>query len=479
MALRQLQEYPKTIKNPVKKTVLTQNFNAIKASSFKARSEFSKKLGIYESKGKVSGISSFSFTDNENEKTIRHPDSAWSLYKDVYERVPVAKNSIDHTADFGVQSGYQLEGPESSKKKIEDFIDKFNFDLIIIDILKQMQIYGNSYLELGKKGGKITSLKLLPPEQMHVVVVSGDKNDGELKGYKQVIKGGAESIDFSMDEIAHFKWNTATSPFYGVSDLKASIATITRLLNFQEDIGEIIHRYGNPIIHWLLGTEETPANADQVAAFKAMLDDRDTGEDVITSFGVAHNVISANLKITQPDGMLKHLENQLIAGLRVPEIFIRGGETSNKATADVEMQAFDRRVKSLRNAFARIAEDKIFKQIAPTSEVKIAWNEMSVETEATKADMLHKLVQATIPPKLALDMVGWGAWINEFEKEMKENPPLQIAPITQPTKPPTKQDVEPKKPEKKPEKKPKEEDFEIQADYIKALEQYKRTHKDI
>ncbi len=445
-------------RSTIKHNYKRQSPLTLRANPRKEYSYLTKQLILHESKGKMTDHQVISFNDKQGEKTVKHPDGAWKLYRKIYEEIPVAKNSVDHTADFAVQSGYQLEGPESAKKKINDFIKRHNFDILMVDILKQMQIFGNAYLELGKnKTGEIVSVKMLPPEQMYVVVFAGENNDGELKGYKQIIKPGQE-INFNPDEIAHFKWNTASNPFYGVSDLRAVVGILTRLLQFQEDVGEIIHRYGNPIIHWILGSEDSPATKEQVESFKNMLDERETGEDVITSFGVSHEVISSNLKITQPDGMLKHLENQLIAGLRVPEIFIRGGETSNKATADVELQAFDRRVKSIRRAFARIVEDKVFKQISPASDVTIEFNEMSVETEATKAEMLERLVKSQIPPELALQMVGWGSWVDEFDKLKDDMPPP----------------LQPRFPNPPPKEPPKEEDFETQADYYEALERYSR-----
>jgi hypothetical protein len=191
--------------------------------------------------------------------------------------------------------------------------------------------------------------------------------------------------------------------------------------------------------------------------------------------------------MVQPDGMIKLLENQLIAGLRVPDLFIRGGESSNKATADVMLQAFDRKVKAIRNAVSAMVEEYIFKKIAPTSDVTISWNELSVESEHTKAEQLTWLVQAGTPLKVALDMCGWGSWVNDVEEEQKKEqervssltPPLpaqipksQGQPNPAANKPFGNQpaQVQPKSQLNQ----PKEEDFESQEEWFEAYRKWEK-----
>lgn len=406
----------------------------------------------------------------EGELVVPHKDKNWQLYQDVYERVPVVKNTVDNVANFAVQSGFELEG--GSKETVQKLIDEYDFDLILINIIKQMQVFGNAYLEVSRTGDTINSLKLLPPDQMYVVVQKGGDNDGKVVGYKQKLTLTQRTISFTESEVIHFKWNTLGSAFYGTSDIKCVLGTITRLLNFQEDIGEIIHRYAQPIIHWKLGTENSPATTNQIGDFKSILDDRAAGEDLVTSYSVVHEIVAANIKALQPDGMIKHLENQIIAGLCAPDVFVRGGETSNKATAGVELQAFDRKVNSIRKVCTTPMSRKMF------NGTKIVWNEMSIESQAIKAEMMANLSKAGIPPKLALSIVGWKTWTDEFDAEniefqkqemdkmeaqskmMAKNSPFGGKPTGKPV------------PGAKPAQKPKEEDFSVQADYIDALKEW-------
>lgn len=436
---------------------------------------------LMESKGKYTDYVAINWKDGKDELTVTPPDRNFKLYKDIYEKVGIVKNCIDNTADFALQSGYELDGPKSGVDKIEKFIKTVNFDLILHNILKQMQIYGNCFMEISREtvfNEDRWNLQILPTDQMRVVVYKGQGKDGQIKGYRQITLMSGQPIDFTTDEVVHFRWNTATTTgqFYGISDLKSVCGSLTSLLNFQEDIGEIIHRYAAPIVHWKLGAEESPASAAEISEFISLLNDRDTGQDLVTSSNVSANPIVNNLRMVQPDGMIKLLENQLIAGLRVPEIFIRGGETSNKATADVELQAFDRKVKAIRNSVSAMVEDYIFKKIAPTSDVTMSWNELSVESEHTKAQQLLWLVQAGTPIKVALDMCGWGSWVNDVEEEQRKEQervsslPSPSVPLTnKPQRQPNPDDNKPFGP------KPKEEDFETQEEWFEAYRNWEKV----
>jgi len=412
------------------------------------------------------GIVTSDITDFKSEsgtKVIPHPDKSFKLYQQIYQKVPVAKCSVNSTVNFAIQSGYELEGSEAAVKKIEEWIDLVNYDLMMMDAMRQMQIYGNAWLEVSD----INSPKFLPVDQMYVVVNSGDENDGQIKGYSQIIREGEEGIPFDPKDMVHFIWNEESglgSGFYGVSDLKAGATVLQRLLNFQEDIGEVMHNHAQPILHWVLGSEDSPATKPQIDAFKDNLGDREVGGDLITSWGVEGKAITADLRMVQPDGMLKHLENQLISALGVPATFIRGGESSNKATAEVELQTFDRRVKSIRRVVSSYTEDYIFPLITGGDKVKIIWNEPSFETEAKKAEMVKNLVAGNMPLAVALKIVGWNAYVNDLEEAGGEKEPM--APMG----------MGPPEDKKKP-KVPKEEDYNNQVEWLKAISEWKDSLK--
>lgn len=377
-------------------------------------SKLSKDIAIFE-KGKI-GITYSSISGRSD--IVGRRDN-YKLYRKIYEQVGVVANAIKNTSDFAIQAGYEIECSDKAKKVVMDFIRKFNFDLFLVNIMTQMQIYGNAYLEL-TWDGTIEKMKFLPVESIFIT-----RNDeGDITGYVQISPTTKKEINFKLDEIAHFPWNVVGTSYYGISDIKPNLGTIRRLLNWHEDLGEILHNYAAPILHHKVGTNELPADQSTLDDYKGELEQREVGEDIITTSAFEIVPISSQQKMMQPDGMVKNLENQLIAGLRVPEIFVRGGETSNKATADIEMQAFERKVKALQEAVSRIVEDKILNPLSG-EEVKLTWNSINVEGELNRTQRLNTLVMTGIPISVALRMVGWGSWVNDIKTEVSNEPAQQ------------------------------------------------------
>lgn len=383
-------------------------------------SKFGEDLILFE-KGQLTIMpgefySSLSIFDTKETLTVPHTNMPWILYKESYRRIPLVYNAVNNTADFALQADFELDGSTDATERIWRWMDKVNFPLIILDIFKAMQIFGNAYLDISD----INFPKLLAPEQMFVVVKKGGDDDGKIIGYKQVISfDEKKNINFTADELIHFKWNAAIHPFYGMSEIHPALGPITRYENWQLDLGQILHRYAAPIIHWILGTNDFPATEKQITDFKGTLENRLPGEDIITSTAVNQNVVAAGQKMMQVDGLIKALENQIISALRIPEVFARGGESSNKATATIELEAFDRKVKAIQKSVSAMLEDFLFPKIT-SGKVSIIWNELSAEGELQRTQRINLLVTSGIPVNVALKMVGLGTWVEDVKKAIKE-----------------------------------------------------------
>lgn len=392
-----------------KKVINPKNFN-----------EFLDKLSIYE-KGQLTLGNLLDVTLYKD--TIPHKDIPWDLYMLCYERSSLVFNAVNNTADFCIQAGFDFDGSSDAKTKILDWIDKVNFELIMRNILIQLQVYGNSYLDISD----INFPKLLPVKTMFVRVQKGGENDGKVIGYSQIIDAGNKVIEFDKEQIIHFKINDACNPFYGMSEIKPVLGSLTRYMNWTDDLGQILHRFASPYIHWQVGTDDFPGTKAQVDDYAEEVQTRLPGEDIVTSSAIAHEVIQATQGMIQVDNLVKNLQDEIIAGLRIPEIFARGGTNSNKATSDNEMQAFDRKCKALIFVLKSYCEDLLFPKITNrASNIEMIWNEFSAEGELMRAQRLKFMVDSGIPTITAVRMVGWGTWVDDVEKDIKKQQEQEI-----------------------------------------------------
>lgn len=410
--------------NTVKNSQISENFSKFVETMKKnvEYSEFGKNLLLFE-KGqltKTSDSNTLQLFNTDNilvvPQMMGERDIPWNLYKESYKRIPLVYNAVNNSADFALQADFELDGSADATKKILLWMDEVNFELILLNIFKQMQIYGNAYLDISN----IKFPKLLPPEQMYVVVKKGGDDDGKVVGYKQIISFDKRTdINFTPDELIHFKWNDAIHPFYGMSEIHPALGPITRYENWQLDLGQILHRYAAPIIQWRLGTEEFPATKDQISEFRGTVENRLPGEDILTSTAVEAVVVGAGQKMMQVDGLVKAIENQIIGALRIPEVFARGGESSNKATAAIELEAFDRKVKALQKSVSFMLEDFLFPKLT-SGKVEIVWNEISAEGELQRAQRVQMYVTSGVTVDIALRMVGLGTWADDVKKAKEE-----------------------------------------------------------
>ena len=394
---------------------------------FAGKSELSRNISEYKEKINLFEKGQITSTSPTLDKAIMgdlvpHPTTTpWDLYGLIYERQSMVYNGFNNTADFAIQSGYDIEASDNSKTKILEWMDKVNFELILSNIFKHLQIYGNAYLDISD----ISFPKLLPPKTMYVRVVKGGNDDGKILGYTQVLNNTSlaldtkNSIQLDKDDVVHFKYNDTINPFYGMSELKPVIGALTRYANWTEDLGEILHRFAAPYLHHALGTDEAPATQAQIDTYIGRLNTRFAGEDWVTSGAVEITPIVATQGMIQMDGLVRTLQDEIIAGLRIPEIFVRGGVNANKNVGQIELQAFDRKVRALQLTVSNIVEDKLFKKLA-AGKAKLKWNEFSVEGEKVRAERLKIMTESGIPIATAMDMIGWGTWVDEMKKEREQ-----------------------------------------------------------
>jgi len=232
-------------------------------------------------------------------------------------------------------------------------------------------------------------LRLLSPKTM---IVNIDDN-GEVIGYTQVI--GNKKIEFKVDEIAHFKWNVLDDDIYGTSAIKPVVEAIRIKLEMEKDLKLISHRYAAPQVHYILGNKDEPASDDDVDDFEKDLQEIHPEMDLVTDHTVSTEVIRPLERDIGVETFLEHIEQQVIAGLQVPEVILGRAKGSTEATANVTLAAFDRRIKSIQEQERRMIES-IYDMIVGKNKVQLHFGELEKEDEDLVVNRLLRLKAAGI-----------------------------------------------------------------------------------
>ena len=205
-----------------------------------------------------------------------------------------------------------------------------------------------------------------------------------------------KTINFAPEEIAHFKWNVIGDEIYGTSAIESVVEAINVKLQMEGDLRINSHRYAAPQIQYAIGTEGEPATEDQITEFESQLDNQTPEMDLVTSHAVAVNTVRPLSGSIGVEEFLKHMENQVIAGLQVPEVALGRGQNSTEATAKVQLGIFDRRVKAIQRVLTRQTERLIIEPLVGNNTVQIEFGEFEKEDEDVKVNRLLRLKSAGI-----------------------------------------------------------------------------------
>jgi len=314
-------------------------------------------------------------------------------YETIYKVVPLVQAAINYTADLAVGTGYKLISEDKEQLKlVDEFLQDQNITLIAHQICRHMLTYGNAFTEIVGIGKNLTELRVLHPKAMDVSV----DNSGNPVGYIQDL-GYGKQISFDLEEMAHFKWNVIGDNVMGSSTIEAIRGVLNIKLKMEQTLNLITRRYAAPQILYQFGNDNVSPTDDQITQFKNDLDKHHPEMDFVVPWWIDAKAINPIQNRIGVEEFLKHIENQVIAGLQVPEVALGRGQNSTEATAKVQQAIFDRRVKALQRVlisqFERLVIDRITNE---PGVVKIEFGEFIPEDEDLKVNRLLRLKSAGI-----------------------------------------------------------------------------------
>lgn len=307
----------------------------------------------------------------------------WKKFKRAYEHIPIVAAAIDVSVDNAVQNFYITGRKDTTKTKSKDnfkeqeedtsddkykeeikkLISKFNLVEFFYNVAKQMLIYGNSFVEIVKNDEGIVDLKILDPLTMYVNRnEKGNFSEKQDDAYLQYLEGKPlEPIKFSYDEIVHFKWNPVGENAYGSSIISPLLQVLQIKINTEANLDVMIDKFASPLRHFKIGTPDRPASQGEIDAFNSDLQGIQADTELVTDDRVVAEILETKQGAqTNLAPALEYIENQVVAGLQTPLVFLGRGNT-DRAAAETQLDMFDRKAKVLQRVIKRTAEMQIFK----------------------------------------------------------------------------------------------------------------------
>lgn len=368
----------------------------------------------------------------EYAKKIKKVPYNFNLLFEIYRKIPKVMRAINSRANFAVQAGYRLIGDDADIKKIRKWERKNHFDLVKIQIAKEMLIAGNVYQKPVGEGEKFEAI-FLPQESMRVV----REKTGVLVGHCQ-IHNNKMLARWEPDEIFHFKWNSLGSQAYGVPELFSAKYNLEIKLETENLIKPIIKAHLENRVIFRCGSPDKPYSEEQMNDFKSNLENRSVGGDLIVPGDVVVEVVQAASRLEGVLNLIKYNEAQVDAGLYFPAVLM--GERGGGDFSANQFEAYEKDLKTIQDVLGMGIEKYYYTKILGKEDVpEIRWNHINIETMLRTSRALRQFVgDGTAPPILTIDearnSIGYSPMTDEEREKTMPAPPIKGGP-NEPRKP--------------------------------------------
>ena len=342
---------------------------------------------------------------------VIEPPSSYEVMFDMFRSDPVIWTAIDLTADMVTYNGYSFEGKdeEQIKKAKEKFEDEFDFDAVIKNILIQLQIYGDSYLELKFDDAELVteSGQIIKTSSNHVnsiypletsqIALRYDAH-GEISEYVQRPSFRPLPIKdlptWKKEEIVHFRLNWIGSRVYSYTQLDPIAKSFNTRIFFNHFLQELF-KNNHPKIFYNLKN----ANKEQQTDFIQNL--------IRAKMNPAMELIGrgeATAEMIQykfDDGLSefwKQIRKEVLTVTRVPPHWVGDLDGANRGIGENVIIPFESRVQKIQ----QITASYLNRDFMPKTEFKdltFKFNPISLASE--KSILSNAEILANIGIKVA------------------------------------------------------------------------------
>lgn len=329
---------------------------------------------------------------------IIEPPQQYEILLDMIRNDPVMWTALDLTVDMCTFNGFDFAGKNDQLR--DDAIKKFNsdldFDQVLKNIMFQLLIYGDAFMEIVKKDGKVIELHPLETTQM---AIDYDEHGTINKFVQRPLGRGVTSldktswIDFSPEKIVYFRMYWIGSRVYSYSPLESTARGYNTKIFANHYLQQLFRNLHPKIIYFLKN-----ANADQRESFIQNLRRAKTDPAIdIVGHGSGTSELTSNmLQFTFDSGLLdilEYLRTEVLMVTRVPKLWIGVTEGTNRSTAEAEIIPFETRVKRIQQIVASFVNKDLMPKLGYDN-LKFKFNPISLMDEKSifeNAQVFHGL----------------------------------------------------------------------------------------
>jgi len=365
----------------------------------------------------------------------------------IYLNFGLVTGAVDKIVDFVWGPGFFTVSKDArAKELIDNWMEDVEFSSVGRKWLREALIKGTGFLELGGKQEEVPQgIKVLNATNMFIK----QNNKGLIEGFNQFVGDTntfvqSKVIQFKPFEVAHLPLKLVGDSPYGWGMLFPALKIIDNILQTEKDMHSIVKRKANAPIIVTVGDldKDIMPTAQDVEAIGNKLQFMNAKTEWVFSADTKVEALNfGKLAENSFEFILNHDLEMLFFTFQIPEVLM--GRSVNLATAPVQMDAFERMIKSIQVEVEKVIENKIFGRVLQANgldaDVEFEWGQPSLEatnerlaklTELLKSPFLSEGLRSQLELQVAelLDIDQEDVESAQQEREREEEQPQPIVP---------------------------------------------------
>ncbi len=238
--------------------------------------------------------------------------------------------------------------------------------------------------------------------------VRRDKNGDPIQ-YKQssnsnfssqtntMVVGGSSVKYFSPENVLHCAYKRKNGRAYGTPYVVPVLEDIRALRRIEEMTEILVSSHIFPLYHYIVGTKELPGSDPEIERIKEEIEKTPTEGSLVTTERHQIQVVGAEGKALEVTKYLEYFEKRVLAGLRISDISLGRGDTSNKNTAVSVDQVLIKRCADVNSFVADHLNSTLIVELTLDSGMNITYEDLprikfdTIDKEAERAQENHNL----------------------------------------------------------------------------------------
>ncbi len=278
-----------------------------------------------------------------------------NLLLGMFESDPVLFSVVNTIVNKTFGEGFRLVGNnQQAQKKLEKKLSDLNFDLVLPNIIRNVVIYGDAFLELVyDDSNKVSELHVLETREMEI------KQDehGDVLGYVQM-HGGKDPVNFGLDEVIHFVWIEIGSRVWGFTPFTSLLTTVATK-KFAETHNRTKFQNNSPRIVWIAKEASEEQIKELISYLK--LAKENPHKDIVVEGDIDFKKLMDNTGDDNNINLLDYLRTQILMAMQMPPIMVGLPDNSNRSNSEVQLRAFEGNIRALQRPITHKINNYLFK----------------------------------------------------------------------------------------------------------------------